>query len=184
MSSIEKRKGNRLHSRSIEIVTYECDEDHIIVEGRLRDDRLVEIYHAAGEKRSPQTVHDMKVQVQIDCRTLTIEDVRTEMPGVPHDGCDQTSESLNKLKGIRVAPGFTSKVKRALGGTRGCLHLTTLVLAMAPAIMQGFWVHGSRDPGSRQITGDMIENYLVDTCWVWRRDGDLIKKFSPLGEKK
>jgi len=183
MNSIENRKGKRLHSRSMEIVTYACDEDHIIVEGRLKDNRLVETYHVSGEKRPPQTVHDMTVQVQIDCRTLTIEDVHTEMSSVPHDGCDQTSETLNKLKGMRVSPGFTSKVKRAFGGKRGCLHLTTLVLAMAPAIMQGFWVHGSRDPGGRQIAHDMIENYLVDTCWVWRRDGDLIKQFSPPEEK-
>lgn len=183
MGSIESRKGNRLHSRNIEIVTYECDAEHIIVEGWLKDDRLIETYHVSGDRRPPQTVHHMKVQMQIDCRTLTIEDVHTEMPGVPHEECDQTSESLNKLKGIRVAPGFTSKVKRALGGTRGCLHLTTLVLAMAPAIMQGFWVHGSRDPGGRKITDDLMENYLVDTCWVWRRDGDLIKKFSQTAAK-
>ena len=183
MNSIENRKGKRLHFRSMEIVTYECDEHHIIVEGRLKDNRLVETYHVSGEKRPPQTVHDMTVQVLIACRTLTIEDVHTEMPGVPQDGCDQTAESLNKLKGMRIAPGFTSKVKQALGGTRGCLHLTTLVLAMAPAIMQGFWVHGSRDPAGRQITHDLIEDYLVDTCWVWRRDGDLIKKFSPTGKQ-
>ena len=183
MNSIEIRKGKRLHSRSMEIVTYECDEDHIIVEGRLKDDRLVETYHLSGEKHPPQTVHDMTVQLQIDCRTLAISDVHTEMPGVPADGCDQTAQSLDKLKGMRVSPGFTSKVKSALGGTQGCLHLTTLVLAMAPAIMQGFWVHGSKDPGGRKINRDLIENYLVDTCWVWRRDGDLIKKYFPHREK-
>jgi hypothetical protein len=183
MNSIENRKGKRLHSRSMEIVTYACDEAHIIVEGCLKDDRLVETYHISGEKRPPQIVHDMTVQVLIDCGTLTIEDVHTEMPSVPHDGCDQTSGTLDKLKGMRISPGFTSKVKRAFGGKRGCLHLTTLVLAMAPAIMQGFWVHGSRDPDGRIIEPDLIENYLVDTCWVWRRDGDLIKKFSPPVEK-
>ncbi len=183
MSSIEDRKGKRLHSRSMEIVTYECDADHIIVEGRLKDDRLVETYHLSGEKRPPQTVHDMTVQMLFDCRTLTIEDIHTEMPGVPNDGCHQTSESLNKLKGMRVSPGFTTKVKRALGGRRGCLHLTTLVLTMAPAVMQGFWAYGSRDPAGRQLTTDLIENYLVDTCWVWRREGDLIKKYSSTGEK-
>ena len=61
MNSIENRKGKRLHSRSMEIVTYECDEHHIIVEGRLKDNRLVETYHVSGEKRPPQTVHDMTV---------------------------------------------------------------------------------------------------------------------------
>lgn len=176
MNSIESRKGERLHSRSMEIVTYACDVDHIIIEGRLKDDRLVETYHISGERRLPQTVHDMTIQVQINCSTLSIEDIHAKMPSVPNEECNQTSETLNKLKGMRISPGFTSRVKRAIGGKRGCLHLTTLVLAMAPAIMQGFWVHGSRSPEGRHITPDLIENYLVDTCWVWRREGDLIDK--------
>ena len=177
MNSFEEIKGEKIHSRSIEISTYEAGGDHIVVEGRLKDDRLVCTYHISGVKRPPQTVHDMTIRMRIDCSTLTIQEIYTSMPSVPHDECDQTAESLNRLKGMQVSPGFTSRVKKALGGRRGCLHLTTLVLAMAPAIMQGFWTHRRRTPINGQIPTDLMENYLLDTCWVWRREGPLAEQY-------
>ena len=119
-----------------------------------------------------------------DRQNLSIEDIHVDMPRVPHEECDQTAESLQKLKGMRIVPGFTSKVKRLLGGKQGCLHLTTLVLAMAPAILQGFWAFRNRNPGSRKISSKLMENYLIDTCWVWRKDGPLAEQlFSSLSEK-
>ena len=98
------------------------------------------------------------------------------MPGVPHEECAQTAVSLQKLQGMRIVPGFTSKVKQLLGGKQGCLHLTTLVLAMAPAILQGFWAFRNRHPEGRKISSELMDNYLLDTCWVWRRDGPLVKR--------
>ena len=173
MESFEKIKGEKIHSRNIEISTHEGGEDDIVVEGRLKDDRLVPTYHISGNVRPPETVHHMTIRMRIDCSTMTIQDVHTVMPTVPHEECDQTVKSLDKLKGMQVAPGFTSKVKSALGGRRGCVHLTTLVLAMAPAIVQGFWTHRRRKPADGQISSDLMESYLLDTCWVWRREGPL-----------
>ena len=51
-------------------------------------------------------------------------------------------------KGIKIAPGFTDKVKNMLGGTQSCSHLKTLVLSMASAAVQGFWVHRTKEPQS------------------------------------
>lgn len=169
-------KGEKIQTRSIEISTFDGGPNHIVVEGCLRDKRRIPTYHnISGKIRSPGTVHDMIIRMRIDCAALSIEDVQVEMPRTPHDdGCEQTAESLQKLKGLRLVPGFTSKVKSLLGGKRGCLHLTTLVLAMAPAILQGFWTFRSRDPESRKISSELIEKYLVDTCWVWREDGPLV----------
>ncbi len=184
MNSIEHRMGEKIHTRHMEIATYDGGDNHIIVEGRLRDDRLVSTYHITGRKRPPQNVHHMIIQMCIDCATLSIRDINVDMPGVPHDECDQTAESLRKLMGMRIVPGFTSKVKGLLGGTQGCLHLTTLMLAMAPAILQGFWAFRSRTPDIQSISSGLVENYLLDTCWVWRKDGPLAEQlFSNLSEK-
>ena len=176
MNSIGRRKGEKIHTRRMEISTYDGGDNQIIVEGRLRDDRLVSTYHISGRKRPPQNVHHMIIQMCIDCTTIAIRDIHADMPGVPHNECDQTAQSLQRLKGVRIVPGFTSRVKKTLGGTRGCVHLTTLVLAMAPAVLQGFWAFRSRTPDINTISSGMIENYLLDTCWVWRKDGPLAKE--------
>ncbi len=83
---------------------------------------------------------------------------------------------LKKLKGLCIAPGFTSKVKKVLGGINGCLHLTTLVLAMAPAVIQGYWVYRNKEKGDNEISLEIINDYLIDTCWVWRKDGPLAEQ--------
>jgi len=185
MHSLEQRKGDKIHTRNMEISTYDGGDNHIIVEGRLRDDRLVSTYHISGKKRPPQNVHHMIVRMCIECASLSIKEVHVDMPGVPHEECDQLAESLQKLEGIRIVPGFTSRVKKLLGGKQGCLHLTTLVLAMAPAIMQGFWAFRSRTPEIGKISPELVEKYLLDTCWVWRKEGPLAEQlFSSLSDGK
>ena len=71
MRSLEQRKGDKIHTRNMEISTYDGGDNHIIVEGQLRDDRLVSTYHhISGKKRPPQNVHHMIVRMCIDwiCR--------------------------------------------------------------------------------------------------------------------
>ena len=176
MSSLNSSKGRKIHTRNIEICTYESGSENIIVEGRLKEDRLIPFYHNSGEKHPPQTVHNMVIQMLVECSSLTIRKINVEMPGTPHEDCIQTSNSLQKLNGLRIAPGFTSKVKKALGGINGCLHLTTLVLAMAPAIIQGYWVYRNKEKGNNEISPEIVKDYLIDTCWVWRKDGPLVEE--------
>ncbi|MEE8552924.1 MAG: DUF2889 domain-containing protein [Desulfobacterales bacterium] len=166
-------KGRKIHARNIEISTYEYDDEYIVVEGELKEDALIAIY-ISGEKHQPHTVHHMIIRMLIECSSLTIKEINVEMPGIPYDECIETSNSLDMIKGMRISPGFTSKVKKSLKGNKRCVHLTTLLLAMAPAAMQGFWVYSGREPGGNGVSSDMIKGYLIDSCWVWRRDGELV----------
>ncbi len=168
-------KGRKIHARNIEISTYEYDDEYIVVEGELKEDALIAIY-ISGEKHQPHTVHHMIIRMLIECSSLTIKEINVEMPGIPYDECIETSNSLDKIKGLRISPGFTSKVKKSLKGNKRCVHLTTLLLAMAPAAMQGFWVYSGREPGGNGVSSDMIKGYLIDSCWVWRRDGELVSR--------
>jgi hypothetical protein len=52
--------------------------------------------------------------------------------------CREMENSLDEIKGLNIAPGFTSKVKKIAGGIKGCVHLTTLLLSMALAAVQGY----------------------------------------------
>ena len=165
-------KGRKIHARNIEISTYEYDDENIVVEGELKEDALIAIY-ISGEKHQPHTVHNMIIRMLIECSSLTIKEINVEMPGIPYDECIETSNSLDMLKGLRISPGFTSKVKKSLKGNKRCVHLTTLLLAMAPAVMQGYWVFSARKPSGGGVSSGVIGNYLVDTCWVWRKDGPL-----------
>ena len=103
-------KGRKIHARNIEISTYEYDDEYIVVEGELKEDALIAIY-ISGEKHQPHTVHNMIIRMLIECSSLTIKEINVEMPGIPYDECIETSNSLDMIKGLRISPGFTSKVK-------------------------------------------------------------------------
>jgi hypothetical protein len=55
---------------------------------------------------------------------------------------------------------------------------------MAPAAVQGSWSHYARKPLPDEFSPDLMNQYLIDTCWVWRRDGKFAKELLQKAEKK
>ncbi|MBU1569613.1 MAG: DUF2889 domain-containing protein [Pseudomonadota bacterium] len=173
--SLKDRCGEKVHTRSVEISTYDCGEEGIIVEGVLKDNRLKPYYLISGEAHPPGTIHHMVIRLLIG-EHLLINKIEVEMPCTPHEDCIETINSLKKTEGLNIAPGFSAKVKKITGGTKGCSHLTTLLLVMAPAAVQGFWTNLARKPLNGQFSRDSMEKYLIDTCYTWRKNGPLMKK--------
>lgn len=177
MKSLKDHMKSRVHQRVIGIRTFTTADEHVIVEGRLTDNRLVNTYYLSGENRPPDTIHDLIVRILVDDR-LVIRQVETEMPQIPHPDCQETINSLQEIVGFKIRRGFTQKVKALFGKGEGCSHLTELITAMAPAAIQGFWTACSRNPLPENII-DALKLMLVDTCRVWRRGGKALKR---LGE--
>ena len=167
-------KGRKIHARNIEISTYEYDEEHIVVEGILKDDLLIPIY-VSKKVKQPHSPHHMIIQLLIECSSFIIKDINVEMPTIPYEWCKETSDSLDPIKGLKIEPGFTSKVKKILRESKRCLHLTTLIFAIVPTVMQGYWTYNARKPSAGDVPSEMIDHYLIDTCWVWRKGGPRIK---------
>ena len=126
-------EGKTRYNRTIDITTYEGDYDSVIVEGVLNDERLVETYRPTGDTPPPGTVHHMIIRMEIKGPKLLIEEIEVEMPTIPYDACLETQGCLDQLKGIPIVAGFTNKVKKMVGGRKGCCHLVSLLTAMAPA---------------------------------------------------
>lgn len=183
MSLIKRHGGEKVHTRNIAIATFDMEDGGITVEGVLKDDRLKPHYTISGEKYPPDVVHHMVVRMRIKGEKLTIADIEVEMPGTPHADCIQTRNSLDALVGLRICPGFTSKVKKAVGGVKGCVHLTALLLSMAPAAVQGYWANAARKPAVGKLSPEVLDQYLVDTCRVWRRNGPLAQSLMDKGDK-
>lgn len=175
---IEKKQ--KIHTRSIDITTYEDTSDSIVVEGILKDDRLLESYRIAGERIAPGTFHHMIVRIKVRGFQLVIDEIEVEMPTVPHDVCLETLRCLEAVKGMSITPGFTSKVKALAGGPKGCNHLLTLLTAMAPAAVQGAFSAKAREPLDQKTSALIALKRLRNSCWVWREEGPLIEKYKEL----
>ncbi|MGD9367451.1 MAG: DUF2889 domain-containing protein [Desulfobacteraceae bacterium] len=176
----DKTKKRKIHTRKIDIAIYQGSKEGIIVEGILKDDRLLDSYRLTGGRVPSGTIHHMIIRIEVKGPGLIIEDIEVEMPTVPHKICQETLECLTPIKGMPIVSGFTSKVKALAGGPKGCNHLLTLLTAMAPAAVQGaFSAMTSKpiDPGPKvQGTLERFKN----TCWAWRENGPLMEMHADL----
>jgi hypothetical protein len=177
MQSDWKSKSKKIHTRDIKVTTYDYDGQRIIVEGILKDNRFQESHVITGEVFPRGVVHHMAVRLLVNCSNLLIEDVDADLMTVPREVCRENIDCLAPIKGLVITKGFTSRVKRLVGGNKGCTHMVELVLAMAPAAIQGFAAHQSHKL-SRLDSGQtrMIFQFLVNTCRAWREDGPFVAK--------
>ncbi|MGD0022901.1 MAG: DUF2889 domain-containing protein [Smithellaceae bacterium] len=181
MQSIWKSKGEKLHTRNIEVTTYDYDGQRIIVEGFLKDDRFQESRVITGETFPSGVIHHMAIRLLVNCSNLLIEDIDVDMLSVPREACRETIGCLAPIKGLTITKGFTAKVKNLAGGNKGCTHLVELLLAMAPAAIQGYAAYQSKKPAVLDPDrAKMILEFLINTCHAWRKDGPLVERFKKM----
>lgn len=177
MSRLMEMAGDKVHSRDISISTHPADNDCVVVEGVLLEKRLKEYYLLTGEKKPANVLHHMVLRMLLEGPTLIIREVEVEMPGVPRDACLEMRESLAPIVGLSITSGFTGTVRRLVGGVKGCFHLTSLLLAMAPAAVQGYWSNRASKPTfGESKSPERLKQLPLNTCYVWREDGPLVEK--------
>ena len=185
MQSVWQSKGKKIHSRKIEVSTYDYDGQRIIVEGVLKDDRFQDSYLLTGEKFPKGAIHHMVIRLLVNCSNLLIEDIDVELISVPRDMCRETINCLAQIKGLTISKGFTLKIKKIAGGSKGCTHLVELIQTMAPAIVQGYAAYQAQKPVSFDSDqANMILQFLVNTCHAWREDGPYVELFRKRIQKK
>jgi hypothetical protein len=162
-----------VHHREYSIRTYDLGDQRILVEGSLIDHRYRSKHHEPRE--TPRLVHDMIVRLQIKGPEMRIDKAEAAMPHHPREECTVVLPWIRNLEGLKITTGFTLKVKEIIGDTKGCAHLTSLVIAMGPCAVQGYWAAYGVDSAKRSPREDAIKK-IINTCYVWRGDGPLTRK--------
>ena len=184
MESPWNAKGKKIHTRDIEVTNYESDGQRIIVEGSLRDHRFQDSYTITGEKFTGGIIHSMTIRLLVNCSTFMIEEVDVELPAVPREFCRETLDCLAPIKGLTITRGFTAKVKKIAGGSKGCTHLVELLQAMAPAVFQGVAAYRAQAlSGFDPARAEAALKLLANTCHAWREDGPLVERINRMLDK-
>lgn len=171
--------NKKVFSRTIDITCYEDGQDSVIVEGEIKDTRLCQYYLVTGERKEPGILHNMKITMRVGGNSLTISDIHVDVIHYPREECIEANKNIQNLNGLSITKGFTKAVKDILGGTKGCTHVVNCILAMAPAAVQGYWAYKAQKPVTKEFANQgSMSHYLIDTCYVWRKDGPMIKRLS------
>ncbi len=160
-----------VHTREISIKTSDLGDHSILVEGSLIDHR-----HRPERDRTEESelVHHMVIRLKVKGPEMLIEEAEATMPHHPREECPEVLPSIRNLEGLEIAPGYTMKVKRAIGGVKGCAHLTSLVIAMGESAVQGYWAAYEAERRGRGLREQTIKKF-INTCHLWKEDGPIVR---------
>ena len=138
------------HNRTIEGKGYKREDGLWDIEVFLIDSKTYSFnnmhreYISAGEP-----LHDMALRLTLDDKRQII-DIEAEINASPYNICPQAVKNCQKLKGEYVVTGFNRKVIKALGGEKGCRHITDLLAYAGTIAYQTLW---------KEKTGGESESY-------------------------
>jgi hypothetical protein len=160
-----------VHTRNISIESFDLGDQHILVEGSLSD--TMPRARQSKDWNKIKLVHGMVIRLKVKYPEMRIVMAEAEMPHYPREECPKALASFRSLEGLQITPGYGSKVKDAIGGVKGCAHLTSLVLAMGEAAVQGYRSAYLRDKTRKGPDESALK--IINTCHVWKEDGTVVK---------
>jgi len=161
-----------VHTREISMRTSDLGGHTILVEGSLVDHR----YRPGKSKGSKESelVHHMVIRLKVKGPRMLIEKSEAKMPHHPREQCPEMLPWIRNLEGLEIAPGYSLRVKKAIGGIKGCAHLTSLVIAMGECAVQGYWGAYGAERGKAGLPEQTIKSF-INTCHLWKEDGPIVK---------
>jgi hypothetical protein len=161
-----------VHNREISIRTFDLGNYSILVKGSLIDRQLREWPNEV--RKNHKIIHDMVIQIKVKGPEMLIEQAEATMPRHPREECLVVLPSIRNLEGLKITQGFSLKAKKAIGGTKGCAHLVSLITAMGPSAIQGYWAAYGVEAEKVTLRLQAVKN-IINTCYLWREDGPLVK---------
>jgi hypothetical protein len=166
-----------LHDRTYAVQVFRRDARTVLVHGLVHDVKPPGLY--VDDDPDPLTMHQMRVELEVEYPALVIRGVDVAFDDYPQPPCPMIADDYTALIGVSITRGFTHRVRELFGGPRGCAHVTALLQAMAPAVVQSTWSMGILN--QRQAAADDAESAgarrqppPADSCHVWAADGELV----------
>ena len=173
-----------IHTRRYETRVYRLSDEELLVRAAVSDKKPPGLY--VEDDPDDLEIHQMQVELRVSAPGLVITAAQVAFETHPHTACPFIAQAYQKLVGLSISRGFSSKVRERFAGAQGCTHTNALIQAMAPAVVQAVWslavrnktTLSGRASGSR-LSSEERENRIAgnrNTCHVWAEDGLHIEK--------
>lgn len=194
MSLSPPTKRTPLHLRNIECHGYRRGDGLFDIEGRVTDSKTYDFPNEfRGEIKAGENLHHMALRLTVD-EDLLIHDVEAGFESYPYRICPDIAPAFHVLKGLKIAPGWTRKVRSLLGKTKGCTHLVELLGPIATVAFQTIVSARQRQEkeagaGAKAGSGAQPSRATDDTgpgkppqlnsCHAYASDSEVVRKHWP-----
>lgn len=168
---------DHVHTREIRCRGFRRADGLWDIEGALEDTKT---YSFDNQDRrgiaSGEPIHLMLIRLTVD-DDLTVRACEAATEAGPFDVCGDITPVFAGLVGERIGPGWRKRVLAMMGGSRGCTHLTDLLLGpMTTTAMQTVAAARFRRE-NRGAEGQ--KPALVDSCHALATDSTVVKRQWP-----
>ena len=144
-----------VHNRKINCNGYVRADGNFDIEAELMDSKTYDFpsnTHGTIQKDSPY--HHMRVRITVDLELKVIDAAAITLAG-PYQICPQGAKNITNLIGLKIGAGWKRRVKTAIGGPSGCIHITELTGPMATTAYQTIGGEKLRRRRTEMENGDL-----------------------------
>jgi hypothetical protein len=161
-----------MHRRSITFEGFKRGDGLWDIEGRLVDIKDQDIEVSGGVRKRGEPIHDISVRVTID-RAMNVIDIAACSDYTPFAGvCERIIPDYRQVIGLNLFKGFLKTVKTLFGDTRGCAHVSELLMSVPTAAFQTF--AGDVKPGEYEK-----KPFHLDRCHALSTDSEVVRLYYP-----
>jgi hypothetical protein len=167
---------DELHLRRIELRGYGRHDGLYDIEARMVDTKTRELTLPEGRVvPSGEPLHDMWVRLVVD-ENLDVIDIVASTDASPFGICREATATLQTMKGLRIAAGWSAAVRERLAGRNGCTHLTELLGPLATVAFQTLSQVRNAKPTSVDANSKPRK---IDSCYAYASDREVVLRRWP-----
>jgi hypothetical protein len=168
---------DELHLRRIELRGYRRHDGLYDIEARMADTKEHELTLPEGRIVPPgEPLHDMSIRLVVD-EDLNVIDIVASTDASPFGVCREATGTLQSMKGLRIAAGWSTAVRERLAGRSGCTHLTELLAPLATVAFQTLSQVRQARPTPVDATGKPRK---IDSCYAYASNREVVERRWPM----
>ncbi len=166
-----------LHTREIRCFGYEREDGLFDIEGSITDTKTYSFDNQErGRVASGVPVHELRVRLTVD-EKLVVHRAEAASLATPFETCPEIAGTVARLEGLRITGGWAGEVKKRIGRTAGCTHITHLLLG--PVATTAYQTIVPRRQGAKTGRKGRKRPDVLGTCHAFATDGPLVKERWP-----
>lgn len=179
MSLSAPAERSESHHRKVNCRGFARADGLLDIEGELMDTKSYDFPSSTyGVINSGTPIHHMQVRITVDFE-LVIKTAEAVTLHGPYAICPKGANNITGLVGLQIGPGWRRKVQSAIGGAKGCTHITELLGPMATTAFQTLYGEKARIQRENQnsIGGADSSNQistplpsLLNSCVAYAQD--------------